>query len=102
MNVPKANNSCRKNEEESFALAREFTKFGSEYPPDEKRRWESLNHMRKRMMSVADKYSDYDKVIFVGHGMVFSCLTYIEKMNAAKIIEYTYQKGQAECKYSFT
>ena len=54
------------------------------------------------MIRVADKYSDYDKVILVGHGMVFRCLTYIEKMNPAEIIECTYQKGQAECEYSFT
>lgn len=88
--------------EESFAFAREFTKFKGEYPLGKKCRWESLSHMRKRMIRVADKYSDYDKVIFVGHGMVFRCLTYIEKMNPAEIIECTYQKGQAVCEYSFT
>ncbi|MDO5346780.1 MAG: GNAT family N-acetyltransferase [Lachnospiraceae bacterium] len=42
------------------------------------------------------------KVIFVGHGMIFRCLTYIEKMSPAEIIECTYQKGQAECEYLFT
>lgn len=88
--------------EESFAFAEEFTKLGGEYPPGEKRRWESLSHMRKRMIRVADKYSDYDKVIFVGHGMAFRCLTYIDKMNPTEIIECTWQKGQKECEYSFT
>lgn len=58
--------------------------------------------MRNRMIRVADKYSDYDKVILVVHGMVFRCLTYIEKMDTAEIIECTYQKGQAVCEYSFT
>lgn len=88
--------------EESFALAREFTKYKGEYPPDEKFRWETLKSMRQRIRRVADKYSDYDKVIFVGHGMVFRCLTYIEKMRPAEIIECTYRKGQADCEYSFT
>ena len=88
--------------EESFAFARDFTKFRGEYPSGEKLRWESLSHMRKRMIRVADKYSGYDKVILVGHGMVFRCLTYIEKMNPAEIIECPYQIGQAECEYSFT
>lgn len=88
--------------EESFAFAEEFTKFNGEYPPGEKCRWESLSHMRKRMIRVADKYSDYNKVIFVGHGMVFRCLAYIEKMSPAEIIECNYQKGQAACEYSFT
>ena len=91
-----------KTSEESFALAREFTEFRGEYPTGGKRRWEPLSHMRKRMIRVADKYSDYGKVIFVGHGMVFRCLTYIEKMSPAEIIECTYQKGQEECEYSFT
>ena len=72
--------------EESFALAREFTKYKGEYPPGEKFKWESLASMRKRMRRVADRYSDYDKVILVGHGMVFRCLTYIEKMYPAEII----------------
>lgn len=88
--------------EESFAFSKEFTKFNGEYPPGEKCRWESLSHMRKRVIRVADKYSDYNKVIFVGHGMVFRCLTYIEKMSPAEIIECNYQKGQAACEYSFT
>ena len=99
--IPDENNQYETSEE-SFVLAREFTKFNGEYPPGETFRWESLSHMRKRMIRVADKYSDYDKVILVGHGMVFRCLTYIEKMNPAEIIECTYQIGQAECEYSFT
>ena len=88
--------------EESFELAREFTKFKGEYPPGEKCRWESLSHMRQRIRRAADKYAGYGKVIFVGHGMVFRCLTYIEKIRPAEIIECTYQKGQADCEYSFT
>ena len=88
--------------EESFAFAKEFTEFQGEYPPGEKYRWETLSHMRQRMRRVADKYSDCHKVILVGHGMAFRCLTYIEKMRPAEIIEFTYQKGQAECEYSFT
>lgn len=88
--------------EESFALAREFTKCKGEYPPGEKLKWESLTSMRQRIRRVADRYADYDKVILVGHGMVFRCLIYIETMGPAEIIECIYQKGQAECEYSFT
>ena len=54
------------------------------------------------MRRAADKHADRDKVIFVGHGMAFRCLTYIEKMRPAEIIECTYRKGQADCEYSFT
>lgn len=99
--IPDLNN-LYKTSEESFALAHEFTRFNGEYPPGENFKWETLSHMRQRMRRVADKYSDYKKVIFVGHGMAFRCLTYIEKMSPAEIIECVYQKGQAECEYSFT
>ena len=46
-------------------------------------------------------YSDYEKVIIVGHGMALRCLTYIEKLQPAEIIECTYFKGQEECEYFF-
>jgi len=88
--------------EESFALAREFTKYRGEYPPGEIFRWETVSHMRVRMRRVADKYVKYDKVIFVGHGMAFRSLTYIEKMSPAEIVECIYEKGQPDCEYSFT
>lgn len=88
--------------EESFTLAREFTKYKGEYPPNEKFRWETVSHMRERMRRVADKYAEYDKVIFVGHGMAFRSLTYIEKMRPAEIVECTYEKEQLDCEYSFT
>ena len=91
-----------KTSEESFSFAHDFTKFNGEYPLGEKFRWETLSHMRQRMKRVANRYSDYNKVIFVGHGMAFRCLTYIEEMRPAEIIEFVYQKGQTECEYSFT
>ena len=61
----------------------------------------TLDEVRQRMRKVADKYADYDKVIFVGHGMAFRTLTYIEKMKPAEIIECTYTIGQEDCIYSF-
>lgn len=91
-----------KTSEESYALAQEFSRFNGEYPPGKRCRWETLSHMRQRMRRVADKYSDYNKVIFVGHGMAFRCLIYIEEMRPAEIIECVYEKGQTECEYSFT
>lgn len=88
--------------EESFAFAHEFTRWKGEYPPGMKFRWETLASMRQRMRRAADRYSDYGRVVFVGHGMVFRCLTYIEKMRPGEIIECVYQKDQPDCEYSFT
>lgn len=88
--------------EESFALAKEFTKYQGEYPAGEQFRWETVSHMRERMRRVADKYADYDKVILVGHGMAFRSLAYIEAMRPAEIVEFDYKTGQPDCEYSFT
>lgn len=87
--------------EEAFMLTREFNSYKGQYPKEQQMRWETLDELRKRMRSVADKYVNYDKVIFVGHGMAFRTLTYIEQMKPAEIIECNYHLGQDDCAYSF-
>lgn len=54
------------------------------------------------MRKVAEKYTGYNKVIMVGHGMAFRTLTYIEKMRPAEIIKCIYEIGQPDCEFSFT
>ena len=87
--------------EEAFMLAQEFNLYRGKYPEGRRMRWETLDEVRKRMRRVADKYANYDKVIFVGHGMAFRALTYIEQMRPAEIVECSYHLGQDECIYSF-
>ena len=87
--------------EEAFTLTREFNECKGEYPKGQKMRWETLREVRERMRRVADKYANYDKVIFVGHGMAFRTLTYIEQMKPAQIVECEYYLGQEDCIYSF-
>ena len=87
--------------EEAFMLHREFNQYKGIYPDGQMMRWETLANLRNRMRNVADKYTDYDKVIFVGHGMAFRTLSYIEQMNPAEIIECTYDRGQKDCEYTF-
>lgn len=64
-------------------------------------RWETLQEVRNRMRRVADKYAGYNKVIFVGHGMAFRTITYIEQMKPTEIRECIYDRGQDNCIYSF-
>ena len=90
-----------KTSEEAFALTREFHFHKGVYPKSQYLKWETLDEVRCRMRSVADKYADYEKVIFVGHGMAFRTLTYIENMKPAEIIECSYTKCQNDCEYSF-
>ncbi len=87
--------------EEAFAAAKEFKVYKGIYPQGQQLKWETLDEVRKRIREVADKYADCNKVIFVGHGMAFRALTYIEKMKHAEIVECIYISGQADCLYSF-
>lgn len=87
--------------EEAFMLTREFNLYKGVYPEGQQMKWETLEEVRKRMRRVADKYADYDKVIFVGHGMAFRTLAYIEQMKPAEIVECIYNIGQEDCEYSF-
>ncbi|MBO5352792.1 MAG: histidine phosphatase family protein [Lachnospiraceae bacterium] len=87
--------------EEAFSLTREFNLHKGVYPEGQEMKWETLEEVRKRMRKVADKYAGYNKVIFVGHGMAFRTLTYIEQMKPAEIVECTYHTGQDDCVYSF-
>lgn len=87
--------------EEAFELTHEFNLYKGIYPEGQHMKWETLDEMRNRMRRVADKYALYNKVIFVGHGMAFRTLSYIEHMEPAEIIECSYTRGQKDCKYSF-
>lgn len=87
--------------EEAFMLTREFNFHKGVYPEGHQMKWETLEEVRKRMRKVADKYAEYNKVIFVGHGMAFRTLTYIERMKHAEIVECIYELGQDDCIYSF-
>lgn len=98
--IPDKTNKNRTSEEASM-LKNEFVKYKGIYPPDTQMRWETVEEMRMRMQRVANKYANYKKVIFVGHGMAFRALTYIEKMKPAEIVECTYEIGQEACEYSF-
>ena len=76
--------------EEAFALTKEFYENNGVYPSGQQLKWETLEEVRKRMRGVVEKYSGYEKVIFVGHGMAFRALNGIEQMQPAEIIEWKY------------
>lgn len=88
--------------EDVARLGKEFQDYNGIYPEGKEMQWETLESMRARMKHVADKYSDYDKVIIVGHGMSFRTLKYIENINPGEIVECVYKRGQADCEYAFS
>jgi broad specificity phosphatase PhoE len=46
--------------------------------PDQKYRFESYDHVKKRVHAVLDKYKTYNKVIVVCHGIVISAVTHFD------------------------
>lgn len=79
--------------EEAFALTKEFYENNGVYPSGQQLKWETLEEVRKRMLSVVEKYAGYEKIIFVGHGMAFRALNGIEQMQPAEIVEWEYNVG---------
>ncbi len=87
--------------EEAFALTHEFNQYKGIYPDGQTMRWETLDSLRCRLRRVAERYADNEKVIFVGHGMAFRTLSYIEQMKPTEIVECTFIREQEDCEYSF-
>lgn len=91
-----------KSSEEVAVFGREFQECKGVYPEGMELKWEELSSLRERIRRVVDKYTDYEKVIIVGHGMAFRVLEYIENIAPGEIIECKYKKGQADCEYAFS
>ena len=94
-------NSIRDSEDVA-RLGKEFQDYKGEYPEGKEMKWETLESMRTRMKRVADKYSDYNKVIIVGHGMAFRTLKYFENIRPGEVVECVYERGQVDCEYAFS
>ena len=91
-----------KSSEEVADLGREFQEYKGIYPDGMEMKWEELSSLRERIRRVADKYTDYEKVIIVGHGMAFRVLKFIENIAPGEIVECRYERGQADCEYAFS
>lgn len=58
------------------------------YPKEEKRNWETLESVRKRVMKVIKKYKEkYATIIIVAHGMAFRAICDCGKIEPAGIFE---------------
>ncbi len=73
---------------------KEMKKYYKEYnlnngipPKDKKVKWESKAHLKSRIESVIQKYSDYKCIIFVFHQMAIKSIIDIKKITPAEIIE---------------
>ena len=76
-----------KSKDEMEELYRDFKQCGGKYPQGEEKKWESEESLKKRAMSVIEKYKKYDCVIIVGHKMLFKTITNTKGMEPAEILE---------------
>ena len=61
-------------DETALAHYREFCRLDGIYPDGAEQDWEDRIHLRKRILSVLEKYSRYKKVIVCCHGMIIQSL----------------------------
>ena len=80
-----------KNSEEMQEYYNDYIKNNGVYPINEKRKWETKEQLRNRVMSVINKYKEnYDTVIIVAHKMAFQSICDCGDMKPAEIFEVTF------------
>lgn len=81
-----------KNSNEMNELYEEYIKCNGVYPINETKKWETKEQLKKRVMSVVNKYKDkYDKVIIVAHKMAFQSICNCGDMEPAEIFEINFK-----------
>lgn len=57
-------------------------------PTDREVKWETKEHLKKRVSSIIDKYKNNTCIIFVFHQLAIQSITGIDKIEPAEIIEF--------------
>ena len=53
--------------------------------------WEDIETIKRRVVSVLDKYKDYDEVIIVTHGVIIKCFLNVDYPDYGQVTEYIYE-----------
>jgi broad specificity phosphatase PhoE len=77
---------------ESKLLHKDFMDCHGIYPEGENRKWETIEEIIKRVVSVLDKYTSYKKIIVVAHGGVIRRFTGIALIDYCEVCEVEYDK----------
>ena len=80
-----------KNSDEMKEYYKDYIENNGVYPTNEKRKWETKEQLKNRVMSVIDKYKEkYDTIIVVAHKMAFQSICDCGDMKPAEIFETTF------------
>lgn len=86
--VPDIINFQHKTSQDCFDLCKDFDLYNGIPPKDEHKVWETSESMKKRIDSVLKKYTKYQNVIVVSHGMLIRTIRDQAEIAHAEIIEY--------------
>lgn len=73
-------------------LYKEYIAFNGIHPKEKNTKWESKEDLKKRILSVIDKYKNYECVIFVYHQMAMQTILKQKEIKPAEMIEYDTKK----------
>ena len=80
-----------KNSDEMKEYYKDYIENNGVYPTNEKRKWETKEQLKNRVISVIDKYKEkYDTIIVVAHKMAFQSICDCGDMKPAEIFETTF------------
>lgn len=77
---------------EAQVYGNDFALNQGKYPEGETRRWESIDMMEKRLVSVLNKYRDYKKIMIVTHGMLMHQIKPYEHIPYCFVDSFTYDE----------
>ena len=81
-----------KNSDEMKGCYKDYIENNGVYPINEKRKWETKEQLKNRVMSVINKYKEkYDTIIVVAHKMAFQSICDCGDMKPAEIFETTFK-----------
>ena len=66
----------------------EFESLNGKYPTGEERVWEDAETIKKRVLSVLEKYANYNKVVIACHGMMIQATTGVDLPKNGQIVEF--------------
>lgn len=66
----------------------EFESLNGKYPTGEERVWEDAETIKKRVLSVLEKYANYNKVVISCHGMMIQATTGVDLPKNGQIVEF--------------
>lgn len=80
-----------KSADEMQEYYKEYVENDGIYPINEKKKWETKEQLKTRVMSVISEYKDsYDTIIIVAHKMAFQSICNCGDMEPAEIFEVTF------------